>query len=218
MSSATLSPPVSMTTAELAARVGDIPLWRICLDPFPGTATEQDVLDLHAKTDRVFELIDGILVEKALGLAESFLAVVLSGYLTNWVAPRNLGAVLGADGMMRLAPGLIRIPDVSFAPWDRFPGRQIDLNTPIPDLYPDLAVEVLRVTNTRSEMAIKLRDYFGSGASLVWFVDPRARTVEVYTAPESSTLLHETDTLGGAPVLPGFTLPLRELFTELDPH
>jgi Uma2 family endonuclease len=218
MSSATLSPPTSLTTTDLVTRVGDIPLWRICLDPFPGTATEQDVLELRAKTGRLFELIDAVLVEKVMGLPESFLAILLGRLLGNWVIPRNLGAVLGADGMMRLAPGLIRIPDLSFAPWDRFPGRQIDLNIPVPDLYPDLAVEVLSVSNTPSEMAHKLRDYFGSGARLVWFVDPRARTVEVYTAPEASTLLHEANTLDGGTVLPGFTLPLHELFAQLDPH
>jgi Uma2 family endonuclease len=55
-------------------------------------------------------------------------------------------------------------------------------------------------------------------SALVWIVDPRARTVEVFTSPTASTLLHETDTLTGDPVLSGFTLALRELFAELDPH
>jgi Uma2 family endonuclease len=218
MSSATLTPPASLTTADLVARVGDIPLRRICFDPEPGTATEQDLLDLCAKTDRLYELVEGVLVEKAMGLAESLLAMTLGRILGNWVSPRNLGAVLGADGMMRLAPNLVRIPDVSFARWDRFPNRQVQVTVPIPNLVPDLAVEVLSLSNTADEITRKRREYFSQGTHLVWVVDPRARTVEVFTAPAVSTLLQATDTLDGGTVLPGFTLPLQQLFAELDPH
>src|SRR5262249_3538414 len=155
-------PSATMRTRELFERLGEVPLFRVCIDPEPGKATEQDVLEIHARTDRLFELIDGILVEKAMGLPASFLAAVLIRFLANWVMPRNLAALLGADGMLRLRPGLVRIPDVSFIPWDRIPGRQIDLNTPIPTLYPELAVEVLSDSNTPSEMAVKRQEYFAA--------------------------------------------------------
>lgn len=222
MSTATLAPTPAttstLTTRELLDRVGDVPLFRVCFDPFPGTATEQDVVEIHAKTDRLFELVDGILVEKAMGVPSSFLASILIYFLNGWVIPRNLGAVLASDGMLRLRPGLVRIPDVSFIPWARFPGRQIDLDAAIVHLYPELAVEVLSDSNTPSEMALKRQEYFTAGTRLVWIVDPRTRTVEVFTSPTASTLLQATDTLGGDPVLPGFALPLATLFAELDPH
>jgi Uma2 family endonuclease len=218
MNSATFSPSLCLTAADLVARVGDVPLQRICFDPAPGAATEQDLVDLHAKTGRLYELVNGILVEKAIGFAESFLAVNLCCHLANWVKPRNLGAVVGAGGTMRLAPGLVRIPDVSFAYWHRFPNRQVQLDQPIPNLVPDLAAEVLKLGNTANEIDRKSREYFGRGTSAVWVIDPRARTVEVFASPINSTLLHEADTLTGDPVLPGFTLPMRQLFAELDPH
>jgi hypothetical protein len=82
-------------------------------------------------------------------------------------------------------------------------------------LVPDLAVEVLSPSNTEAEMARKRQEYFAAGVRLVWMVDPDARTVTVYTAPDQSTVLGEVDTLSGDPVLPGFTLPLRDLFAEL---
>jgi Uma2 family endonuclease len=63
----------------------------------------------------------------------------------------------------------------------------------------------------------KVRDYFAAGVSLVWYVEPAARTVRVFTAPDRSTLLHEAQDLTGDPVLPGFVLPLRELFARLGP-
>ena len=150
-----------------------------------------------------------------MGLRESYLASVLIMILLTFVRLRNLGLVTAPDGMMRLAPGLVRIPDVAFISWDRLPNRRVPTE-PIPDLAPDLAVEVLSVGNTLGEMARKRQDYFTAGVHLVWQVDPSTRTVEVFTAPDQSTVLHETHILDGGTVLPGFILPLQELFAALD--
>jgi len=202
--------------AELLERLGGIPLERIRFRPAPGTATEADVLvALEAPRKRVCELIDGVLVEKAMGYSESLLATLLIEVLNGFVRPRNLGLVTAPDGTLRLWAGRVRIPDVAFTSWDRMPGRRRP-KQPIPDLAPDLSIEVLSRSNTRAEMRLKRQDYFTAGVSLVWEVDPEARTVSVYTAAEGPTILTEADTLDGGSVLPGFTLSLRDLFGELD--
>ena len=67
-------------------------------------------------------------------------------------------------------------------------------------------------------MELKRWDYFRSGVRLVWEIDPRSRTVSVYTSADAPTVLTAEDTLDGGEVLPGFVLPLRELFSELDRH
>jgi len=205
----------SMTLAGLLERFGAIPAARIRYDPPPGTATEQDVIALEARENRLFELVDGVLVEKAMGWRESLLAGALITILSNFVRPRNLGLVTGEAGMVRLASGLVRLPDMAFVSWDRLPNRRVP-SDPIPALAPDLAVDVLSAGNTPGEMARKRQEYFAAGVRLVWLVDPEARTVEVYTDPHQSTVRHEADTLEGGAVLPGFALPLRELFAELD--
>jgi Uma2 family endonuclease len=212
-----MPPPLDQirTLADLLERLGDIPPDRVLVHPAPGQATEQDVIDMEGRENRLVELVDGTLVEKAVGFRESILAAALCGFLRAFVLPRNLGLVSGPDGMMRLFPGLVRIPDVAFASWERFPDRRVPTG-PIPALVPDLAAEVLSESNTAREMARKLREYFAAGVRLVWLIDPRARTVSAYTAPERFTVLAETETLAGEPVLAGFTLPLRELFAELD--
>ena len=63
---------------------------------------------------RLFELIDGVLVEKVLGYWESVLAIELARILGNFVRRRKLGTLAGDAGMLRLSPGLMRIPDPSF--------------------------------------------------------------------------------------------------------
>ena len=74
MATATDSPPRLLTTADLVSRFGPMPLLRIRFVPFPGTATEKDVLTIHDREDRLCELIDGILVEKAMGMTRVVLA------------------------------------------------------------------------------------------------------------------------------------------------
>jgi Uma2 family endonuclease len=203
------------TIGDLLRRLGNISPDRVRLRPPPGTATEADVLEIDRREDRLCELVDGVLVEKAMGLRESVLALALASILRAFVVPRNLGLVSGEAGMMRFFPGLVRIPDVAYASWDRVPGRRIP-TIPIPDLVPELVVEVLSESNTPGEMARKRQEYFQTGVVQVWEIDPDARTAAVYTAPQQATVLTQDHTLDGGTMLPGFTLPLRDLFAELD--
>ena len=87
---------------------------------------------------------------------------------------------------------------------------------PIPTLSPDLAVEILSSSNTPREMQRKRGEYFDAGVRLVWIIDPEARTVVVHTSAAEPVILSAHDVLDGGEVLPGFTLPLGELFAELD--
>lgn len=201
--------------ADVMKRLGDVPLDRIRFHPPPGTATLEDVTRIQEKESRLCELIDGVLLEKAVGMRESFLAVFLGGLLNAFVRPRNLGVIMGPDGTLELMTGLVRIPDLAFFKWDRFPDRRLP-EDPITLVAPNLAIEVLSVSNTLGEMAMKRIDYFQAGVELAWEIDPQKRTVTVYTSPTESTTLGSKDTLDGGAVLPGFQLPLADLFGELD--
>ncbi len=205
------------TLEDLIKRLGKIPLSRVLMDPLPGHATEADLIEAERRYHRLYELVDGTLVEKAVGFQESILAIVLGGALSRFVISRNLGVVTGADGMVRLFPGLVRGPDVAYASWDRFPGRKLPEEL-IPDLAPDLVIEVLSKSNTRPEMKRKRGEYFAAGVLLVWEVDRKRRIVSLYTPDGAVTVLKESQRLDGGDVLPGFTLELSELFAELDRH
>jgi Uma2 family endonuclease len=208
--------PDTTTIGDLLKRLGNIPAERVRLNPTPGTATEKDVLDVLDRENRPCELVEGTLVEKAMGYEESALAILIATFLNNYVRPRKLGIVTGSDGTIRLFPGLVRMPDVAFASWDCFPGRKRP-KVPIPHIAPDLVIEVLSKGNTKREMAKKLGEYFGAGVKVVWMVDPRKRTVRVYTAIDQSVLFTEGQTLDGGAVLPGFVLRLDELFVNDEP-
>jgi len=208
--------PPTWSMGDLLKHFGGIAPERIRLNPPPGTATERHVTELNDHEDKLYELVDGVLVEKVMGAPESNVAAEIVRELGVFVKERKLGVVLGADGTLRLMPGLVRIPDVAFISVDRLPGGRIPSEA-IPDLAPDLAVEVLSDGNTKQEMERKLKDYFFAGVRLVWYVNLKTRTAEVYTSPDQSVIVTEDQTLDGGDVLPGFRLRLRSVFDLLTP-
>ena len=199
--------PVITTVADLLDHLA-VPPQRVRMKPTPGFATEEDAI--HNKH---CELIDGVLVEKAMGYYESRMAFVLIRYLGNYLEIHDLGIGLDGSGMIRVSPAQIRLPDVSFISWEHFPNRKLPWEQ-ILDLTPDFAVEILSPSNTVAEMIRKRGEYFTGGAKLVWEVDPAQRTVAVYTSPDDVTILDESATLDGGEVLPGFTLSIREWFAR----
>ncbi len=130
ISSATLDPPAHRaaegppaydTVADLLDRLDGIPPSRVRWVPTPGTATEADAIAAEQRYGRLCELVDGTLVEKPVGFSESVLAGVILELLRAFVRPRRLGIVAGEQGMMRVVPGPLRMPDVSFTSWARLP-------------------------------------------------------------------------------------------------
>jgi Uma2 family endonuclease len=198
------------TVADLIRELG-VPAKRIRMFPPPGTATERDLIRINDRKEGLCELVEGTLVEKPVGYREGFLALRIGRILAEFVESLALGLVSGADSEHRLRRGLVRLPDVSFVSWDQLPNRKIPEES-VPDLYPDLAVEIFSRSNTRREMARKRREYFRAGCRLVWIVYPKTETIEVYTTPTEFETSDIDDILSGGDVLPGLKLPVRKIF------
>ena len=155
-----------------------------------------------------YELVDGELITMSpSSRRHGMIAGRIAGHLSGYVRPRRLGEVLVADAgfVLRRGPDTVRCPDVSFVQQ----GRSIE------DAFvsgaPDLAVEVISSSDTYTEVDAKVRDYLRAGARMVVVIDPRKQTAAVHT-PTTNTLLSDDDTLDGGEVVPGWRLPLRELF------
>lgn len=206
--------PTDWSLADLQRHL-NVPPERIRLHPAPGSATKRDVVDIEGREGRLFELLDGTLVEKTMGWYESLLAGLIVHYLHDYLEEHPLGKALTADGMLEVLPNTVRIPDACFIGWDRF-GKQGLPREPIPPLVPDLAIEVLSESNTAGEMQRKLRDYFEAGVRLVWYIDPKTRSARSYTSVGEVTTVNKEGELDGGEVLPGFRLHLGTLFDEAD--
>lgn len=214
---ATITPPqppappwIPGTVAELLEHLG-VPPGRVRLHPPIGTATERDATDSKHLHGALCELVDGTLVEKAMGYFESSLAMILGGFWHMYLRENPIGFVVGESGSVRTGPGRIRMPDAGFYLWEHFPGKILPPGGSL-GIAPDLAVEILSPSNTASEMELKRREYFASGTRLYWEVFPDLRQVHVYQNPEEFGLVREDGILTGDPVLPGFRLSVGEWF------
>ena len=197
------------TVSDLILALGGIDPDRILMVPAPGTATVADVGRYEC------ELLENTLVRKAVHFPKAVLGACLVGRVLDFVLERNLGIVVGPHAFFEVSPETVRAADVAFLDWSSMPGRVIPPE-PVPKVAPDLCADILTPQNTETEMKRKRKDYFTAGVKLVWQIDPAKPTATVYDADDAGTILSPTDSLDGGKVLPGFTLPLAELFGELD--
>ena len=197
-------------SAELHRAIGEVPLERIRMVPFPGTATEDDYLEL-VNQDIACELVNGVIVEKPMAYPESLIAAYVIIMIGQHVLTHQLGVLSGERGSIRFAAGAMREPDLTFTAWSRFSNSQVPRDA-ISKIVPNLCVEVLSPSNTRLEMVLKRELYFKTNVELVWMIDPDSETIDVYTSESKFTTLTTHDTLDGGTVLPGFSIAVRDIF------
>jgi Uma2 family endonuclease len=201
------------TAAALLRRLGDIDPERVRMVPPPGTATEADVIRFSEKDDTVYELVDGTLVEKAMGWGELDLESWLLGLVNDHLKEHDIGRVFAGAGMIRLGRGKVRGPDLTVLLWHNVPTPEENEKNPIARTVPDFVVEVISRSNTPKEMTRKRKEYFAAGTTIVWQVYPKTKTVEVYASPARFKTLGIDDTLDGGSVMPNFRLSVRTLFS-----
>ncbi|MCE7983863.1 MAG: Uma2 family endonuclease [Caldilinea sp. CFX5] len=102
-----------------------------------------------------------------------------------------------------------RLPDVSFTC-----NRTALVEQGSVSGMPDIAVEIKSPDDTINEMRDTAVYYLANGSRLVWLVYPNYRLIEVYRPGADVEILGEEDTLTGGDVLPGFELPVREVFAD----
>ncbi len=166
-----------------------------------------------AASDKLLELIEGKLTSVcAAAWGSSELAGRLTTYLTLYVGTRGLGRIMVTDGSFRIEQRRDSVvqPDVAFVRADRFEGQD---PTTFYRGTPDLAVEVRSPSDRLAEMSRKMDRYLRSGTELTWLMDPLKRQIHVRTHHDAvAQILIPGDQLSGAPVLPGFSLPVEHIF------
>lgn len=134
--------------------------------------------------------------------------------LGNFVEEHGLGEVYAAETGFKLEsdPDTVRAPDVSYLRQERVDETGGELIGFSPGA-PDLAVEVLSLSDRFIEVEEKVFDWLAAGTKMVVVVNPDKRTATVYRSRAEITLLTEDDELDGADVVPGWQLPVREMFS-----
>lgn len=164
--------------------------------------------------DYRYELVAGVVHRMSpVGGRHGMLTVRLGAVLAEWVEHQQAGVVMTETGfVLATSPDTVRAPDLSFVRAHRIP-----IGGPPVGLWrgaPDLAVEVLSPNDRRTDVDVKTQEYLRHGVTLVWVVDPSAKTIAVYRTGKSPVTLSLQDALHGADILPEFELPLTKVFPE----
>ena len=164
--------------------------------------------------DRIVELVEGEIVEmpKPTGL-HGQITFLLSLKIGNYVVDNRLGVVTASETgfvLERNPDGrdTVRGLDIAFIRGARVPAALPDQ---LLDMAPDLAVEVISPSNEAADIHHKIRQLLAAGTTLVWIVYPSTRAVDVHSQ-SGATTLEGDDRLSGGDVLPGFEIPVREIF------
>ena len=167
---------------------------------------------LHAPDLGRCELVRGELIMMSpAGFNHGRIASRIGARIANFVEETGTGAVTGAETGFWIGrnPDTVRAPDVGFVRSERLGP------TPILGFFPgapDLAVEVLSPDDRRREVLTKVQNWLDAGCQVVWIVDPAKRTVAVHHTGSDTIHLGESDTLTAEDLLPGFQLPVAEIF------
>lgn len=163
-----------------------------------------------------YEVVDGeLIMSPKNNFQHEQLCERLNFALESFNRTHRLGAVFGSSMGFWMANRNCRAPDVSFIPKERLlkVGFKPDTKSFFPGA-PDLAIEVLSPSNTRAELAERLSDFFSSGARVVWVVHPDEHFVEVCHSRTASRIVAVAGLLDGEDLLPGFSLPVKDLFKD----
>jgi len=180
------------------------------LMPEPGATTAID--------DEFYEVLNGRRVEcPRMAAYPAEVASILDQYLGPFARMHGLGKVVVETLFLLDAEAdLQRRPDVAFVASTRWPFRRRSPAEGAWDVVPDLAVEVISPTDRAEDLLAKIRDYFRVGVRLVWAIYPREQVIHVFETFKTIRALTREDELDGGGVVPGFKLPLADLFAEED--
>jgi Uma2 family endonuclease len=179
--------------------------------------TEQELQSLP-DDGFIHEVLNGELVTSP---KEGFQHAVICGRLLFALGTFNrrhrLGVVLGSSAGYWMFNRKCRAPDVSFIPKARLESLRFSPSAKIffPGA-PNLAVEVISPSNTRTEMDDRLRDFFASGTQIAWLISPDTESAEVCRSLTQRRLVGPGGELDGEHLLPGFGYPINDLFKVWD--
>ncbi|MEP6871334.1 MAG: Uma2 family endonuclease [Anaerolineaceae bacterium] len=177
-----------------------------CLAAYHGMRMTEDEYLFLPEDKPYLEYIDGWVLQKPMGDEEH--GALGGEFIIRLGAYRaRFGGRLGPEMRARFPEANYRLPDVSYYTKGMRFGAQ---------LPPTLAVEIRSPGQTHNELRAKCRFFGANGVDECWLVDPRMRTVELFSS-EGEFILGTDQTLDSI-ALPGFELALGEHFAVLDPE
>ena len=174
--------------------------------------TAEEFFRLYSHKDGRYELVDGEVVEMAPANEQhGAVALNIGGAFLSYSRRYGVGRASVETGyVLRRAPDMVRGPDVAFVvagkdEWESLSDR-------FSSDAPDIAVEVVSPSNTAAQVERKAEEYLAAGSQRVWVAYSSTRSVAVHRADGATIAYTGDDTITDEELLPGFSLPLADIF------
>ncbi len=166
----------------------------------------------EAAFEDAYEIVDGQILEwPEMGAYPVEVASILHEHLAPFVRQQGLGRTI-VEPPLEMTPGRRRRPDLAYISFAQWPRNRRAPNTATWKIVPDLAVEVTSENDEAWKVIDKVREYFDAGVRAVWLVYPNVEVIHVYSSFTQIEVVTRNGTLNGGAVVPGFELPLVDLF------
>ncbi|PQV65178.1 Endonuclease, Uma2 family (restriction endonuclease fold) [Abditibacterium utsteinense] len=159
------------------------------------------------------ELVDGKVVELVPPMFfHGEIAATIGSAFRAHVKREKLGRVsLEASFRLKKNPDLVRAPDVCFLSNEALKDQNLSTYIEGP---PTIAVEIKSKNETLEHLKNKTAEYLEAGCLAVWIVQPSQKQVTVLTPDDGETLYKIGQSILGGEMLPGFELPVAEIFED----
>ncbi|MBD2214304.1 Uma2 family endonuclease [Calothrix sp. FACHB-156] len=159
--------------------------------------------------DYRMELVKGnVIVMSPSGYESDEVAAEMVSQLRNWVKPRKLGRITASSAGFRLPNSDLRAPDASFVLAERL--RRSPKT--FAQLAPDLIVEVKSPSDNLEDIRAKIQEFLSLGTKVGILLNPDEQIVEVYNVGKEVIVLHNGDVLTVPELLPGWEVPVSDLW------
>jgi Uma2 family endonuclease len=129
-----------------------------------------------------------------------------------WAKRDGTGTTFDSSSGFVFPNGAIRSPDAAWTAHSRLATLTTEQKKKFLPLCPDFALELRSPTDSLVTLQAKMQEYLDNGTLLGWLIDSEQRRVYVYRPQTLVEILENPETVSGDPVLPGFTLDLREIW------
>ncbi len=182
------------------------------MTPAPTVGPRKAEPHADALNERLFEVVQGVRVEKAMSAFQLWLGSRIHGRLDQYCLEHGIGIAV-SEMMFRIpSRGNDRKPDVAFVSSARWPMNRVVPSVQAWPVVPDLAIEVVSPTDTVFNVFDKVQEYFEADVRQVWLILSNIKQAYIFSSPDAVKIIGSDGELTGGDVVPGFRLPMRMLF------
>jgi Uma2 family endonuclease len=170
------------------------------------TVNEFEAWERNHSHEGSYEFVRGRIIAKSLAQRKLNIAAFLVRLFSRTKAYQQ-GCILMPMVDSYIDDFRLRVPDLTYFTAEQ--RQAIRQGERVNTLF---AIEILSDSESHEDVLEKIEDYFDGGAQLVWYIVPKRKIIEAYTAPFDRRVYSANDQISAAPVIAELSFIVADLF------